>query len=93
MISMSGWLIALHCPKLELIAVLIEPLVHVWRLKDLPTPIRGLMKDWQMDYVVRSALRALLERKLPSSMRNAQAEEKVHTSGVPPPSRSLEVTA
>ena len=64
-----------------MIAVLIEILVHVWRLKDLPAPIRSLMREWHMDYVERSALRALLERKLPSSMRNAQAEEGVYTSG------------
>jgi hypothetical protein len=44
-----------------------------------------------MDYVERNALRALLERKLPASMRNAEAEEGVYTSGIPPPEYPLEV--
>jgi hypothetical protein len=51
------------------------------------------MRDRQKDNVERNALRALLKRKLPVSMRNAQAEEGVNTSGVPPPSGSLEVKA
>jgi hypothetical protein len=46
-----------------------------------------------MDYVERNALRALLERKLPASMRNVETEEGVYASGIPPPSRSLEVKA
>lgn len=79
--------------RLELIAELIKILAGAWRLQDLPAPIRDSMRNCPTDYLELSGLRALLERKLPMSMRSAETDEGVYTSGVPPPSRSLEVTA
>jgi hypothetical protein len=77
--------------RLELIAELIKILAGAWRLQDLPAPIRDSMRNCPTDYLEISGLRALLERKLPMSMRSAQAEEGVYTSGVPPPKNPAEV--
>jgi hypothetical protein len=77
--------------RLELIAELIKILAGAWRLQDLPAPIRDSMRYCPTDYLEISGLRALLERKLPMSMRSAQAEEGVYTSGVPPPQIPAEV--
>ena len=71
--------------RLEMIAALIDILCRVWRLRDLPTPVRGLLRGRRLQSLERSALRALLERRLPYSMQFQQAEDKPHTSGVPPP--------
>jgi hypothetical protein len=49
------------------------------------------MRNCPTDYLELSGLRALLERKLPTTMRSAQAEEGVYTSGVPPPQIPAEV--
>jgi len=79
--------------RLEMIAALIDIFCRVWRLRDLPTPVRGLLRGRRLQSLECSALRALLERRIPFSMQCPQAEQKPYTSGVPPPSRSLEVTA
>jgi hypothetical protein len=79
--------------RLELIAELIKILAGAWRLEDVPSSIRDSMRNCPTDYLELSGLKALLERKLPMSMRTAQADEGVYTSGIPPPSRTLEVKA
>lgn len=77
--------------RLEMIAALIDVFCRVWRLRDLPTPVRGLLRGRRLQSLECSALRALLERRLPFSMQFPQAEDKPHTSGVPPPEDRAEV--
>jgi hypothetical protein len=77
--------------RLEIMAVMMDMLGRVWRLRDLPTPVGGLLRGRRLQSLECSALRALLERRLPYSMQFPQAEDKPHTSGVPPPEDRAEV--